>query len=711
MKTFNGILWVTVLLFFVCSPLAAKDERSIISEDILSMSLEEIMDIKIITAGKKEERVADIPASAVIITRRDIETYGYLTLEEILENVPGMFVIDDLAPYRKTFGVRGFYAGYPRNIIFLVNGVSQADGVFDYNVMSNFNIPVSAIDKIEVVRGPMSVMYGQGAFFGAINIITNDSDDDTSLAEVSYGNMTRNAAAKAKGSNGDFSFSISAGASDSDGPGHSLGRMVSDIPSLASSGITAANSNTDGKLERKSGNFIFSGKYKGLYGDFSYNDSTDEAFVYRPSVTDGTQYERKMAKLSLGYEHQVTDKIKLNGNMSYHNFSFLLDWDVTAPWFIGNDAGTTSGNSDVYEFEVDAFWDVSDDIDLTAGLYYKLYHDTTFEADNALFNIFYDHYTEDDINVMAAFTQINYTPVEKLSLVGGLRAEKMDDYTIVFDDEPGTANHTVTKSIYDDDDVDLISSLAVIYSFNDKNVLKFLYGEAIARPSFFQNRDQFEDGNPKLESEEIQTVELNYITTALPRITVNFSIFHNVLDKLIVRTVQQSPTGTLYEYNTNGGELVTNGAELTVRAKPFEKLFAEFSLTYQNTGDERPGFENIDVAYSPHLLGYAKLSYQITDDITFALTGTYVDEMETEWDETLNNGAGGRIGHGVDDHFLLGANLRVNNLFNTGMYLNIRGSNVLDEAYQYPTYVNNTWADRGSPGAPMEYLVTLGYKF
>lgn len=312
---------------------------------------------------------------------------------------------------------------------------------------------------------------------------------------------------------------------------------------------------------------------------------------------------------------------------------------------------------------------------------------------------------------MAAFTQLNYTPTEKLRLVGGLRAEKVDDYTIIYESNPGKANYAYNENVYDKDDVEFISSLAAIYSFNKKNVVKFLYGEALARPSFFQNAEQAEDGYPSLEAEEIRTFELNYITTQLPKMTVNFSLFHNILDQLIVRTIRISPTATISEYNTNGGELVSNGLELSVQARPFEKFFADFSITYQKTEDERPGFEHIDVAYSPHILGYAKLAYKITDDITFALTGTYVDEMETAWDQTLNNGAGGRIGQAVDDHFLLGANLRVNNLFDTGMYLNIRGSNILDKEYQYPTYVNNTWADKGTPGAPMEYLLTLGYKF
>ena len=72
---------------------------------------------------------------------------------------------------------------------------------------------------------------------------------------------------------------------------------------------------------------------------------------------------------------------------------------------------------------------------------------------------------------------------------------------------------------------------------------------------------------------------------------------------------------------------------------------------------------------------------------------------------------GGRVGQEVDSYYLLGANLRVDDLLGTGCYFNLRGSNILDEEYRYPTYVNNTWADRGTLGEPLMILATLGLKF
>lgn len=698
-------------MILACSSgLLAFDTRTILPEDILKMSFEEMLNIKITTAGKKEERIADIPASAVIITRHDIEKYGYMNLEEILENVPGMFVIDDFSGYRKTYGVRGFYAGYPRNIIFMVNGVSQVESVFDYNVMSNFNIPVEAIDRIEVVRGPMSVIYGQGAFFGAINIITNDMGDDTSLVSFSAGKGTEKVATKVTGSQGDFNFSFSAGFSDSDGPDHELQKLVSDMSSLNMWGINETNNTTEDRLERDSKNFIFSGAYNYFYADMSFNQSHDEVFVYRPSITSGSPYDRKMAKITLGYKDQLTDNIKINAKLSYHSFSFTLDWDITSSFFSGNDAGETRGESNFFEYELDAFIEISEKLHLTTGLYYKESKDTLFAGEMPIFNVSFKTNALDDIDLWATFAQLNYSPWEKLRLVSGLRIEQMKAYTIVHDNNPGDETFNRIQGTYGKDDIELIPSLAAIYSFNDKNIVKFLYGESLARPSFFQNRDQLESGYPDLDPEEIHTFEVNYIFTPSSKVMINCSVFHNVLDNLIVRTIL-TEGDDLTSYFSNGGKLLTNGVELSIQAKPFDKFFTELSLTYQDTEDQRDGFEDIDVAYSPHLLGYLKMSYALRNNITLALTGTYVDEMETEWDVQLNNYTGGRIGKPVDSHFLIGANLRVNDLFGKGCFLNVRGSNILDKEYHYPTYVNNTWADKGTLGDPMHFLVTLGKKF
>ncbi|MCP4213055.1 MAG: hypothetical protein GY765_00290, partial [bacterium] len=120
---------------------------------------------------------------------------------------------------------------------------------------------------------------------------------------------------------------------------------------------------------------------------------------------------------------------------------------------------------------------------------------------------------------------------------------------------------------------------------------------------------------------------------------------------------------------------------------------------------------------SPNFLGYVKASYSFGTDITFALTGKYIGEMETLWDvgklAPNNTGdLGARIGPKVDGYFTLDGNLRFNNLFKKGYFLNVRCSNLFNTAYLYPMYTNNTpWVDKGIFGHGRAFFISVGRKF
>ncbi|RLC00669.1 MAG: hypothetical protein DRI57_32015 [Deltaproteobacteria bacterium] len=131
---------------------------------------------------------------------------------------------------------------------------------------------------------------------------------------------------------------------------------------------------------------------------------------------------------------------------------------------------------------------------------------------------------------------------------------------------------------------------------------------------------------------------MNYIASFSPKITTNLSIFRNTLDNLITRVHYFDDEGVYHSFSSNAGEMVTNGVELSVLFSPLNNFRLELSGTYQKTEDKRNGFGDIDVAYSPNLLGYAKASYafdtgKIGNGI-FSLTANYVDKMEPYWDNT-----------------------------------------------------------------------------
>ena len=684
---------------------------------MLEMSLEELLNVEITTAGKTEEKVSDIPASVVIITRADIERYGYMSLEEILENVPGLYAIDDMSDAGTAFGVRGFWTGYPRNIIFMVNGVSQANGFNSAYTIEDFNIPIEAIDRVEVVRGPMSVIYGSGAFFGAINIITNQvsGEEAVSIISASAGSQdTRKIAVRVAGHEGDLNYVFTGGYYDTYGPNEPLSRMVSDTSILEDFGITKDNNTTGGRLENSNKYFNLSGTYKGFYTNMSFNQNASEFYFLHPTFSDGNLNSNNLANISSGYKKELSDMVSINGNLDYQKSISWSDYN----FFWEDYYGSAHMKSEGYEAELNAYINPSDRLDITTGLCYQRITDNQFINDQASAEIFLKNVLPNDIDTRALFAQANYNLLKNLRFVAGLRLEQMQEYSIEYVINPGRENAFKVEGIYEQEDIEVIPRFAAIYALNDQNILKFLYGTAMNRPSFYQNSEQARAGGNNLEPEYIQTFELNYIATPSPGFTLNASVFHNELWKLIVGKLSSKvvdDSGTYILYYTNAGQMVTNGAELTVQARPFLNFLAEFSGTWQKTRDRRARLVGIGAEYSPDLLGYVKASYCFNRWVTLALTGNYVDEMETHWDVAKPNpdgSFGGRVGKKVDSYFTLGANLRITNLFGKGYYLNIKGSNLLDKDYLYPMYTNNHgWADKGTIGHGRTLLVSAGRKF
>ena len=195
---------------------------------------------------------------------------------------------------------------------------------------------------------------------------------------------------------------------------------------------------------------------------------------------------------------------------------------------------------------------------------------------------------------------------------------------------------------------------------------------------------------------------------------LNTSLFYNKLDNLIFRISQIDENQNFTTWFGNAGEMVTKGAEISLMVRPIYDLNFDLSVTYQETEDLRKEFKDIKVAYSPNFLGYMKASYTFLQNMTFVVTANYVGEMIPFYDETIMNADstfGARIGDKVDGNLLLGANLRMNNLFKRGVYVNIKCNNVLGTEIRYPTTSSNDWANKGYLGAGRSFLVSFGKEF
>ena len=115
----------------------------IFAQELNSMSLEELMNVKIITAGKTQQKVSDVPASVVILTRKDIEMYGYQDLREIINQINGMYIMSNLGI--DIYAVRGFTKGKSNDFVIMVNNIK----ITDEKILTYYQLPVEMIDRIE----------------------------------------------------------------------------------------------------------------------------------------------------------------------------------------------------------------------------------------------------------------------------------------------------------------------------------------------------------------------------------------------------------------------------------------------------------------------------------------------------------------------------------------------------------------------------------
>ncbi|MEZ5671154.1 MAG: TonB-dependent receptor [Thiotrichaceae bacterium] len=685
-------------------------------ERLLNLSLEELMNEQIITAGKTSEKISNIPASVVIVNRQDIKTYGYNTLGEILEHVSGLYMFETYEIQgSKNYGVRGFFnATTNRNMVILVNGVNQT---FDHDATSRLPrvaVPVEAIDRIEIVRGPMSVIYGSGAFFGVINIITNRVDKDEkpiNLVAVSAGSpTTRKAIARVSAAQKEWSYVVNASSYYDSG----IDQPYSKMQTTPSAGVAGLSSG--GRLEHHENYFDLTATYQDFSLGINQVRSETEGFFPTPSLKQGTLTITEATNLHLGYRHEFNDNLRLEAHADYFDMNVHYNYDQISLDFVGDQTQRAYG----YETEVDVFWKINPRLDLTTGLHYRNVLDVSNRFDLPYFNrpsttrVERGLVGDETIATQALFTQANYQLSDKLKLVAGVRFERLLPYNLYGSQASGTPDYSYTAGEYKDSkDTRIIPRLAAIYSFNDKNVLKLLYGEAINRPAFSQNVSAMlnpEHGN--LQPEYIKTLELNYISELAEGYISNLSLFRNKFNNLITRQSIQTPNGDYKTYSDNGGKLVTNGIEWTVQTKPLDNWDVELSAIYQKTKDKM--LPDIEVPYSPNWLGQLKTAYHFKENRSFALMGYYVGGMSTYYDVTLKNpdGSHGRnIGNSSDGYFLLGANLRFDKLFGKGGFANLHLYNLLDKEVIYPAETTNSWANKGTIGTGRTFTLSVGYEF
>jgi outer membrane receptor for ferrienterochelin and colicin len=178
-----------ILAVFLQNPAYSQESDQKQKQDLDSMSLEEMLNVKISVASKTSMTQRESPGIVSVITQAEIRNSGARDLGDVLLMVPGFMLASDVQN-TVGIGIRGSWA-HEGKVLLLLDGQEFNETIYSTLQLGN-HLPLENISRIEIIRGPGSATYGGYAELGVINIMTKSAADVNGVAAAaSYGQMDR----------------------------------------------------------------------------------------------------------------------------------------------------------------------------------------------------------------------------------------------------------------------------------------------------------------------------------------------------------------------------------------------------------------------------------------------------------------------------------------------------------------------------------------
>jgi outer membrane receptor protein involved in Fe transport len=557
--------------------------------NLLSMSLEDLLNLQVTSASKQEETVAEAPSMVTVFTREDIRQLGVRTVEQLLNFVPGFQANPDESDHYLRIDVRGRSTGATESMLMMVDGQRVNELFFGGITTLSHDIPTENIERVEIIRGPGSALYGANAFLGVIDIKTNRSHTDVT---VGAGDMNRRyAVINVAKTFGDLKLASFAKLYTDDGKSYpnvtdAAGRTGSAYDPVQTMDSSAALEYRGLYLRARYLTREFDGatcchEYSRYSGRYSTSQATAQA-GYKAALSNDIDLDAFAAFQRDGYQEIFLSEFSQSvGQLDYAS---VMGFKLTA-W-------SGSANADLQ-------WRIlsRDSIKATvmvggAYAYNRLSHIGSF-ADQDLstgqrWNDIYEtpglgigSYTSqmEKRNVEAGYLQAKVDLWRQLSFTAGAR---YDYYT----DCGGSLNPRA----------------AVVWATPFKSHLKLQYGQAFRAPTIL------EEGGSKgsLKPETVQTLEAGYVQQILDIAQATVDIFYQRLDDLI----------NFRDFAVvNAGHFATKGLEIEIRTRDVygAKLMGSYTHLWRQADD--PGITSGDFGSAAVNYAWRRLTANVSSTI------------------------------------------------------------------------------------------------
>jgi len=563
-----------VALVAASAPVRADDKPREGEVDLEDLDLVKLMglgltELVVSGAAKREQSLDEVSAAATVITRDQIRRYGYRTVAEALRSVAGLYVVDDRMVER--VGVRGLQLLGDGNtrLLVLVDGATINEPWSQF-ADTGLAIPIhiDEVERIEVIRGPVSSVYGTNAFFGIINIVTRS----TGRGVHSYGRIDAGTFGTIAGNTGisaaDQDQSIRAFASWS----HRTGETVS-YPGFAVDGERTTTS-ADGLKAFNGGVTAAShGVRVQLHGGQRIRTLPGAPY---DSVVDASNENRDrylMAEASYA-RTMLDDSLTLSarGYINRYTFRTELELELT-----GGSTGAQPFRSDAtslwYGTELRAVWAAMPDglLDVTGGVAAE---HTDTASTGAVAGAAQVH-VDKMFSIAGVYTEVTSQPASWLSVSGGLRYD----------------NNSLFAS--------RVSPRGAVFLHAPSKLFggKLLYAEGFRNPSilesFYQDGQRYAPSGSELRPESITAKEIVAWAKPVEGLEVRLSGWQWQLVDIIEKRAVYDPMALAPRFQfQNLADLSSTGVELESSYRQVDGWFgfagACLSKVERNQGYEAP---------------------------------------------------------------------------------------------------------------------------
>ncbi|WP_333891693.1 catecholate siderophore receptor CirA [Atlantibacter subterraneus] len=578
------------------------------------MAADNPQDTMVVTASSTEQNLKDAPASISVITQQDLQRKPVQNLKEVLKEVPGVQLTNE-GDNRQGVSIRGLSSSYT---LILVDGkrVNSRNAVFRHNDFDLNWIPVDAIERIEVVRGPMSSLYGSDALGGVVNIITRK------VGKSWHGSVTADTTIQEHRDRGDTY----------NGQFFTSGPLIDDVLGVKVYGSLAKREKDDqqptstGETPRIEG---FTSRDANVEFNWTPNENHDIDFAYGRDRQD-----RDSDSLAKDRLERETYAIGHNGRWDLGNSELrfygekLDNKDPASTGTITSESNTLDGK---YVLPIGAINQL-----VTFGGEYR--HDKLKDP----VNLTGGNSSETSANQYALFLEDEWRIIDPLALTAGLR---MDDHETYGD-------HWSPRAY-------------LVYNATDTLTVKGGWSTAFKAPSLLQLSPDWTTGScrgaceivgsPDLKPETSESYELGLYYAGeegwLEGVTASVTTFQNDIDDMINIDRTQSRTlapsySNFVGFNSDGEPIFRyynvnkariRGVETELKVPFNDQWKLTLNYTY-NDGRDLSGGGNKPLSSLPFHTANGTVDWTPLEDWSFYVSGNYTGEQRATTAATTATG-------------------------------------------------------------------------